>query len=210
MGYLVSGMEEWSLREQERFEELAIFLSAALNAVIGNRRLKAANDAILRLAEHDYLTGLYNRRGFLRELEYRLQQSETQGQTLTLFSMDMDHLKSINDTYGHHEGDIAIQSLAQAIHAETEGKGICARYGGDEFAFAILAEASLLPELETIRSRIEASARKACAVKAYLISASLGGCSCCVREHPSLDQLLADSDRALYADKVRRRHPPMR
>lgn len=205
MGYLVSGMEAWSLREQERFEELAIFLSAALNAVIGNRRLKEANDAILRLAEHDYLTGLFNRRGFLRELECRLQLPETQNQTLTLFSMDMDRLKSINDTYGHHEGDIAIQSLAQAIRAETEGRGICARYGGDEFAFAILAETSLLPDLEAIRSRIEATARRACASKAYLISASLGGCSCLVHERPSLNQLLADADHALYADKTRRK-----
>ena len=61
MGYLVSGMHEWNLREQERFEEEALFLSAALNAVIGNQRLQAANEEILRMAEHDYLTGLYNR-----------------------------------------------------------------------------------------------------------------------------------------------------
>lgn len=67
MGYLVSGLQTWNLREQERFEEEALFLSAALNAVIGNRRLAQANKAILRMAEHDYLTGLYNRRGFLQE-----------------------------------------------------------------------------------------------------------------------------------------------
>ena len=206
MGYFVSGMDAWSLREQERFEEQALFLSAALNAVISNRRLEEANDAILRMAEHDYLTGLYNRRGFLRELERRLQLAETQDLTLTLFAMDMDRLKFINDTYGHQEGDIAIQSLAQAIRVETDGKGICARYGGDEFAFAMLGKASFLPDLESIRARIEASARRICSSGQYLISASLGACSCLVREHPSLDQLLAQSDRALYADKMRRRH----
>ena len=206
MGVFVSGIDEWDLRAQERFEEQALFLSAALNAVIRNRRLEEANDAILRMAEHDYLTGLYNRRGFLRELDRRLHLPQTQNLTLTLFAMDMDRLKYINDTYGHHEGDIAIQSLAQAIQAETGEKGICARYGGDEFAFAILAQASSLPELERIRSRIEATARKVCPSKAYLISASLGACSCPVREHRPLDQLLAEADRALYADKMRRKH----
>ena len=205
MGYLVSGMEEWTLREQQRFEELALFLSAALNAVTTNHRLEEVNDAILRMAEHDYLTGLYNRRGFLRELERCMRLAENQDLTLTLFAMDMDRLKSINDTYGHHEGDFAIHSLAQAIRAETEGKGICARYGGDEFAFAMLTQGPVLPELEAIRSRIESAASQFCAAKEYAISASLGACACRVGEHPSLDQLLAEADRALYEDKQRRR-----
>lgn len=201
LGYLVSGMERFEPREQERFTEQALFLSSALSAAIGNHRLEEANRAILRMAEHDYLTGLYNRRGFLRELEHRLGLPETQGLILTLFSMDMDGLKRINDAYGHHEGDVAIHCLAQAIQPE----GISARYGGDEFAFAVLAEASLLPSLEAIRERIESTARRICGPKEYLISASLGGCSCPVKEHPSLDQLLAEADRALYADKLKRK-----
>ena len=201
MGYLVSGMQAWSLREQERFEEEALFLSAALNAVIGNRRLEEANNAILRLAEHDYLTGLYNRRGFLRELERRLQLPEMQGKIMTLFAMDMDGLKPINDGYGHHEGDYAIQSLAKALEQVTGEKGICARYGGDEFAFAFLDTESMLPEREQIRKRIETEARRICGPKTYLISASLGATSCPVENHPSLDQILAEADRTLYADK---------
>ena len=206
MGYLVSGMEEWSQREQERFEEEAIFLSAALNAVIGNRRLKEANDAILRMAEHDYLTGLYNRRGFLRELQRRLQQPENRGRILTLFAMDLDSLKAINDGYGHQEGDLAIQALACGLQRESEGKGICARYGGDEFAFAFLSEKPMLPEREDIRRRIENGARACLGPKAYPVSASLGGCSCPVAEYRSLDRILAEADRALYADKNTRKH----
>ena len=205
MGYLISGMQAWNMREQERFEEEALFLSAALNAVIGNRRLAEANNAILRLAEHDYLTGLYNRRGFLRELERRLQLPEMQGKTLTLFSMDMDGLKPINDVYGHQEGDYAIQSLAKALEQVTGEKGICARYGGDEFAFAFLEPESMLPELERIRECIETEARRICGPKAYLISASLGATSCPMDNRPSLDQILAEADRTLYADKSTRK-----
>lgn len=206
MGYLVSGMDHWNLWEQERFEEQALFLSAALNTVIRNHRLEKANQAILHSAEHDYLTGLYNRRGFLREIERLLQLPETQSQTLTLFAMDMDRLKSINDEFGHYEGDHAIQCLAQAIALETRGKGICARYGGDEFAFALLSDDSLAPELEGIRARIEAAARTFCGKKAYEISASLGACAHRVLNHASLDQMLAEADHALYTDKMRRRH----
>ena len=205
MGYLVSGMHEWSLREQERFEEEAMFLSAALNTVIGNRRLEEANNAILRMAEHDYLTSLYNRRGFLRELEHRLKLPENQDQILTLFAMDMDRLKMINDVYGHAEGDTAIQHLANALLAETEGKGICARYGGDEFAFAMIGDRSYVPEVDIIREGIEKTAREMCGPKEYLIGASLGACSCAVTELQSLDQILAEADYALYADKSRRK-----
>lgn len=205
MGYLVCGKSAWNLREQQRFEEQALFLSAALNAVVRNRRLEEANEAILRMAEHDYMTGLYNRRGFLRELERRLRLPETQDLVLTLFTMDMDGLKAINDAYGHHEGDFAIHCLAQAIQSETEGKGICARYGGDEFAFAMLGAASVLPELEAIRTRVEATARRLCGSKEYRIAASLGGSACPVKNLVSLDQLLVEADHALYSDKLRRR-----
>ena len=205
MGYLVSGMQTLSMREQERFEEEALFLSAALNAVIGNRRLAEANNAILRMAEHDYLTGLYNRRGFLRELERRLQLPESRGKILTLFSMDMDGLKSINDIYGHSEGDAAIQSLAKALEQLVGESGICARYGGDEFAFALLEAEPMDGRLEEIREKIESAAREICGPKEYLISASLGASSCPADSLQSLDQILAESDRALYADKRSRK-----
>lgn len=205
MGYLVSGMDKWNLWEQERFEEQTLFLSSALNAVIHNQRLEKANQGILEMAEHDYLTGLYNRRGFLRELERLLELPENLPLTLTLFAMDMDRLKRINDVYGHQEGDNAIQCLARAIQAETEGKGICARYGGDEFAFALLAETSYSSDLEKIRRRIETAACQFCGRKEYQIAASLGACSCLVGGHTSLDQLLAEADHALYADKTGRK-----
>lgn len=205
MGYLVSGMENWNLREQERFEEEALFLSAALNAVIGNRRLEEANNEILKMAEHDYLTGLYNRRGFLRELERRLKMPESQGKVLNLFAVDMDRLKSINDIYGHQEGDHAIQSLAHGLERETREKGICARYGGDEFAFAFLADKGLQADLELIRGRVEKAARKKCGLRDYVISASMGLCSCTVDENLSLDEVLAEADGALYIDKYQRK-----
>ena len=201
MGYLVSGLHAWNMREQERFEEEALFLSAALNAVIGNRRLAEANNAILRLAEHDYLTGLYNRRGFLRELDRRLKLPESRGKFLTLYAMDMDGLKHINDVHGHFEGDYAIQCLAEALAQVAGAEGVCARFGGDEFAFAFLEAGPPDPRPDEIRGRLETAAREICGPKEYLISASIGAASCPAAPGMALDPLLAESDRALYSDK---------
>ena len=205
MGYLVSGLDAWNMREQERFEEEALFLSAALNAVIGNRRLAEANQAILRMAEHDYLTGLYNRRGFLRELERRLSLPESQGKVLTLYSLDLDGLKYINDVFGHHEGDFALQCMAKAMEEVIGADGICARYGGDEFAFAFLEQGGSKQEPDSIREQLEAAARKVSGPKGYMISGSLGACSRPADDRLSLDQMLAEADQALYADKFTRK-----
>ena len=205
MGYLVSGLQAWNMREQERFEEEALFLSAALNAVIRNHRLAEANRSILRMAEHDYLTGLYNRRGFLRELERRLRLPESAGRVLALYSMDMDGLKYINDVYGHQEGDSAIQCMAKALEQAVGGRGICARYGGDEFAFAVLGDAAPDRSTEGLREHIEAAARSFCDPKGYLVSASIGTAFRPVDDSLSLDQLMAEADRALYADKRARK-----
>ena len=102
------------------------------------------------------------------------------------------------------EGDVAIQCLAEGIRREMEGCGICARYGGDEFAFAVLTEGET-PELEPLRERIIRTANRTSGGKQYAISASLGACSCAVRNHLPIDQLLAEADKALYEDKNSRR-----
>ena len=205
MGYIISGINDWTFRSQERFEEEALFLSAALNAVVRNRRLKEANDAILSMAEHDSLTGLYNRLGFRHELERLLTAPEYQDKILTLFSMDMDRLKHINDVYGHQEGDNAIQSLARGIRDAAEGKGICARYGGDEFAFALFTDEALDFRAEEIREKIERVARQESANREYLVSASIGASSSPVLNHRPLEELFLEADQKLYRDKEQRK-----
>lgn len=103
-----------------------------------NSRICAKNQALLEklnmLYHEDFLTKLYNRRGFEQFSEEEFSEAKKHNiKTMTL-SIDMDNLKYINDVYGHSHGDLALQTIADAMRQACSGCEICARIGGDEFA----------------------------------------------------------------------------
>ncbi|HFZ8995969.1 TPA: diguanylate cyclase DgcJ [Citrobacter freundii] len=81
----------------------------------------------------DAMTGLYNRKILTSQLEQRLQRLVRSGTRVAFYAVDLDKLKQINDTQGHHEGDRAIILLAQAIEASIRKSDYAIRFGGDEF-----------------------------------------------------------------------------
>jgi len=85
---------------------------------------------VMEVANTDNLTGLFNRRYFYEFLKYNADKK------MTLFYMDLDRFKSINDTFGHLKGDEILQKTAKAIAASFP-KGVAARLGGDEFAVIV-------------------------------------------------------------------------
>ena len=86
------------------------------------------------LALTDDLTGLYNRRGFMALAERQLKLGRRSGRGTLLFVVDVDHLKQINDTFGHREGDLALKCVAEAMEQTFRDSDVVARLGGDEFA----------------------------------------------------------------------------
>lgn len=103
-----------------------------------NSRIRAKNQALLEklnmLYHEDFLTKLYNRRGFEQFSEEEFAEAKKHNiKTMTL-SIDMDNLKYINDVYGHSHGDLALQTIADAMRQACSGCEICVRIGGDEFA----------------------------------------------------------------------------
>lgn len=86
----------------------------------------------------DPLTGINNRRGFEQSLSNLMLQKHTNDELTSFLSVDLDNLKTINDTYGHAEGDIAIKAVADVLAEVVAEKNICARAGGDEF-YAIVS-----------------------------------------------------------------------
>jgi diguanylate cyclase (GGDEF)-like protein len=96
---------------------------------IVNDQLREINAAILHRSRHDDLTGVLNRRAFLDEL----QAVATEGAPLCVAVVDVDHFKSVNDTYGHHIGDAVLQSVVTTLTSSLGTSGVVGRLGGEEF-----------------------------------------------------------------------------
>lgn len=208
-GYVCSAYAKLDLRCQQRFEEFAGFLSAVIHAVTGNGHLLNANREIEMLSEKDYLTELYNRRGFFKALSRVREDSECRGSYITFFSIDMDGLKKINDNYGHAEGDIAIKALADAIQTVSQSYriSVSSRYGGDEFALFICDDKSHSVEVEAIRERIEnnIAANPDIESKEYEIRISIGAADTVIDDNFNIEGLMNVSDKLMYEDKASKR-----
>ncbi len=202
-GYLVEGAENTDDRAVRRCEEFGMFISTAINTVLVNRNLIRMRREIEQISLRDYLTGIFNRRGFYGELDHLIGLPVSKGRYLTVFSIDIDGLKTINDYYGHAEGDFAIQCMAEAIHHVVCRNGICARYGGDEFACAMITDQPIYLSPDTFRDRIAVylAGRKGVKEKEYAITASVGSATASIDESLVIERLINEADNAMYEDK---------
>ena len=97
------------------------------------RRLREQNNLLRELTVIDSLTGLYNRRFFDRRLNYEIERRRRSDHPLSLVMFDVDHFKNINDTHGHHTGDLVLKRLAHVAKENTRDGDVLARHGGEEF-----------------------------------------------------------------------------
>jgi diguanylate cyclase (GGDEF)-like protein len=104
---------------------------------------------------HDSLTGLANRQRFQERLGQAL---DRKGHTLAVLLMDLDRFKEVNDTLGHHHGDLLIQEIAARLSTQVRASDVLARLGGDEFA-VLMTDLSETEALETARRILEALSR---------------------------------------------------
>jgi len=95
--------------------------------------LQAALEVNKRLATTDELTGLYNRRYFMEKLAQQKALSERNNSDFVIFYCDLDHFKQINDTFGHHTGDIVLQKFSEILKSSIREIDYAARFGGEEF-----------------------------------------------------------------------------
>lgn len=100
------------------------------------------HERLSHLADHDDLTGLLNRRAFMRELGEHLDASRRYGGSGSLLMLDLDHFKRVNDRSGHRAGDRALSAVAAAVRGRLRRTDRAGRIGGDEFA-VLLPHASL-------------------------------------------------------------------
>jgi diguanylate cyclase (GGDEF)-like protein/PAS domain S-box-containing protein len=156
---------------------------------------------LARLAHHDALTGLFNRRRFHEELDSRLAQARRYGAQGALLFIDVDGLKAINDTLGHQAGDTLLASLAALLRERLREVDVIARLGGDEFA--VLIAASDAPHAAAVAERLLQAVRlhTAQAASHPLHSTISIGIAMFPQHGATADELLAHADLALYCAK---------
>jgi diguanylate cyclase (GGDEF)-like protein len=155
------------------------------------------------LALTDDLTCLFNRRGFFAAATQQLKLAQRNGQNLLLLFCDVDNLKKINDTYGHHEGDLALIRTADALEKSLRGSDILSRLGGDEFV-ALTSETSNQTQ-EIILRRLEKSLKKSNATESrYDLSLCVGVARFDPKRAITLGELMVQADKAMYEQKRNR------
>ena len=119
--------------------------------------LAAALEENRELASRDALTGLINRRHMLELLQLEQRRCLRGLRTMLLAQMDIDHFKSINDTYGHGVGDIALCAFAQVVCDNIRSSDVLARWGGEEFVLLLSDTdvAGAMLTLQRVRAAVE-------------------------------------------------------
>jgi diguanylate cyclase (GGDEF)-like protein len=158
-----------------------------------------AEQQALKLARHDPLTGLPNRRFFEEKLDQCL--ATTGGMQLAVLMLDLDGFKTVNDTHGHAAGDKALIEFARRASAILRSNDFLARIGGDEFAIIMPAIGSL-DEPATLARRITAAIVEAFIVNRATVTFGVGvGIAIAPNDGVEADDLMRRADRALYRAK---------
>jgi diguanylate cyclase (GGDEF)-like protein/PAS domain S-box-containing protein len=165
-------------------------------------QLKEMQERLENLTLTDELTGLNNRRGFLKLAEARLQLSRRTGEKLMLIFADVDDLKNINDTLGHEVGSNAIRGAAQVIRSTFRQTDVSSRWGGDEFIVLIGCSSDDTEEAILRRLRGNVVTYNSAAEHPYTLSISFGSCPVDLESGELLDEMIATADAAMYRDKA--------
>jgi len=170
-----------------------------------NLELEQANDRLRTLSLTDELTGLNNRRGFMILANGLFKFARRAKHPLCLLYIDMDALKSINDTYGHSAGDSALMHFSQILTKTFRDSDVVARLGGDEFV--ILTVDATEGSLKVIRTRLQSNVEthNLEAARGYSLSFSLGIIRVDLDSTFAVEELLAQADKAMYAHKKKRK-----
>lgn len=180
--------------------------------VRAGERITRTHRAMAEMLSTDYLTGVLNRRTFMERLEHAHRRTRDPGEPLAVAMFDIDHFKSINDTHGHSNGDLALKLFAENVRAQVPPGGFLGRMGGEEFCLALPVatdgngSCDLAPTIDLVeRIRLSTAELKADRGDGgtFSFTVSVGVCAAQGAEQgtDSAADLLARADESLYFAK---------
>jgi diguanylate cyclase (GGDEF)-like protein len=162
--------------------------------------LELTNQRLEALAIKDELTGLYNRRGFFLMAEQAIKASDRSTMRCSLIFADVDGLKTVNDTYGHHSGDEMIKAVADVLQSHFRKSDIVARVGGDEFCVLVIdPDENLISLNERLKSEFKGLNQTG--NWPYQINISFGSVMSELKPTTNLEDLVNKADKLMYEDK---------
>lgn len=187
-----------------------LFGNRILATFVDNTERQALHDALHKLAYRDGLTGVSNRRHFDQVLQSEWQRCRRSQRPLALLMIDIDHFKLYNDTYGHQQGDICLQSVASALQsAFKRSHDLVARYGGEEFI-------CLMPDCDLDGARSQAQVLcqviqdlglpHISSLTSSVVTISIGVACQIPDEHSTPEMLVTTADDNLYRAKKKGRN----
>jgi two-component system, cell cycle response regulator len=184
--------------------ELVARLDAGRRVVLLEQSLRDANTQIERLSVTDPLLGIFNRRYLHERLPVEAVRTRRYGQSLSVVMADLDHFKTINDTYGHQAGDAVLQHAVTLARRALRQSDWMARYGGEEFVI-VLPDTPLLgayAAAERMR-RMFAETAVELANTQLVVTASFGVATIdgVAPSNDDGEALLRQADKALYESK---------
>ena len=170
--------------------------------VLDINQRKLMEEELERLATHDPLTGLFNRRQFERQIKDEMARAQRYHHPLSLLWLDVDHFKGINDRYGHLAGDMVLRELSKLLQSSVRAVDYVARYGGEELTVILpeVDESEALEMAERLRRLVESYRIPISADKQLGVTVSIGVATAPVHGR-EITILTKRADEAMYQAK---------
>ena len=198
------GVFQVASREANAFSEQDVRLLELLirHTTQAIERLRLQKE-LIRQANHDPLTDVYNRRYFNQVIEQELARSKRYERAIGFLMIDVNRFKEINDHFGHQTGDAVLQSVADLLKDAVRESDLVVRYGGDEFLIVLVESEG---ESDTVENRIRAAVIKRNETNGLIpfpVTLAIGSAHWIPSDNLSIEAVLAEADQNMYAAKRR-------